>query len=338
MSKIMPKLTFGQKCFLAFLVLLAMGITSIIPIMFFKKAAEINNQMEKEKEACTVSIIAVVEENFIWQRYNEGDNAYYYTPIFKFKYKDEYYRVKSKYDYNYEKYKKNEEVEIMINPAEPTCIYEAESEERNAGGIKATRIFGVVIIVITILPALGVISAFKKLKKTKEENTYSEHRDLNKKSDKGVIIGAFIICLGFFICSIVAVRSIQENKGKCTERVNAIVMDYKRTTSGTSKKRNVSTYVIYRFDYNGKTYDVESSKYDPDKLWEGAKMELLIDPDDPYNIYVEVDDNSSLFVGYFCIVLFGIIIFAMIYNAVRKKFKRPVLVSDTDYSNDMFNS
>ena len=97
------------------------------------------------------------------------------------------------------------------------------------------------------------------------------------------------------------IKSVNKEKEICTEPVTAVIAEYKTTTSGSRKHRKVKTTVLYRFEYNGKKYSVETNQYDSKTLHKGNKVEIFINPDDPEHIFVEEDAEWSVITGYVAI-------------------------------------
>ena len=140
-----------------------------------------------------------------------------------------------------------------------------------------------------------------------------------------------VIAVIFLIVIVNSIRSIHEEKAVCSEPVTAVITNYKTTTSGTRSNRKVKTTVLYRFEYNGKKYDVESDQYDNKTLHKGNEVEIFINPDDPYQIYVETDAEWSLITAYVCIPIFIIFIIGGIIYVISLKRKRSDYNSDSDY-------
>lgn len=110
----------------------------------------------------------------------------------------------------------------------------------------------------------------------------------------------------FFIMAIAILTLIDlSERSGCTERVSAVVTDYQSKTDThrnrtyrngrmrtTNTKSSTGYAPVFEYTYNGVEYSSSNKHYDTKPVFEiGQETEILIDPDDPENVYAP-EDNS----------------------------------------------
>lgn len=119
------------------------------------------------------------------------------------------------------------------------------------------------------------------------------------------IINALLFGFGLWCIFIYPIRQ-RINKKKLTELVSAIVSDVKEIVHTTKNETWRTYFTTYEFKFRGKTYKVQSSEESEEKSLEGMDTQLLIDPDEPTEIYEIGKEKSRIevmkFVGLFFIV------------------------------------
>ena len=119
------------------------------------------------------------------------------------------------------------------------------------------------------------------------------------------IINALMFGFGLWCIFIYPIRQ-RVNKKNLTELVSAIVSDVKEIVHTTKNGTWRTYFTTYEFKFRGKTYKVQSNEESEEKSIEGMDTELLIDPDEPTEIYEIGKEKSRIkvmkFVGVFFIV------------------------------------
>ncbi len=146
----------------------------------------------------------------------------------------------------------------------------------------------------------------------------SKHEDLNNKVFR-MILGAFIFMLimtafillskfyrkmiiwiidaiffGFGLwCFLGYPKQFKLKKPKITEKVSAILSEVKEIVHSDNARGDWRTYfATYEFKFRGKIYKVQSKEEYDEKPTKGKDTELLIDPDQPEEIF-EVEREKS---------------------------------------------
>lgn len=142
-----------------FFMIASLPIASLFGGFFYIKADN------EQKAQCTVEIEAVVEENatvYIKKKSSKPKTRISYAPVYSYEYNGKPYSIKSNNSSKPPRYDVGEKVEIMINPDNPSQIYEP--------GV-VNMIFPIILTaggavgIIVIITAIIII--FKKIKKAK---------------------------------------------------------------------------------------------------------------------------------------------------------------------------
>lgn len=120
-----------------------------------------------------------------------------------------------------------------------------------------------------------------------------------------IVIFFTIVCVILMIVGIALLVSPIIKKGKCTEKVTAVVDEV--ITHSDRKDgdgyRTVADYhsPVFSYNYNGREYTVTSNEgSDPPRYNIGDSTELMIDPSDPEYFY-DPSSNVTLVLG----IVFG---------------------------------
>ena len=145
------------------------------------------------------------------------------------------------------------------------------------------------------------------------------------------VIAILLSLIPFFIVHSVFSNSNSQMTGeKCTYPVQATVCRVESelvTVSGHGRQRSYSytSYSpVYAFAYNGVSYEVKSFFGDSTpKYAVGAQVDLLINPDNPTEVYNK-EDQSSLHMAYLMTMAFpaGVIIVALVLFSLYRKVLR----------------
>lgn len=159
-----PMLKSGCGCIIALLLVFILGSFTIVPMICAGMGAFYLSETKKDKEMCTISVTAVVEENVTVTNTSTHSRttSRSYAPVYKFEYNGKKYRVQSSNSSKPAKYEIGEEVGIMINSDDPTQIYEPDNTagEKFAFIITIVGAVGsVIMVIIFIFVVLGLRKA-----------------------------------------------------------------------------------------------------------------------------------------------------------------------------------
>ncbi len=121
---------------------------------------------------CTVSIEAEVEDNKVVTGYTNSRKhrrrSTTYRPIYVYEYKGKTYRAESSFSMGPAAFEKGDKVEIMINPDDPTQIFDPEMAEKMC---KAPIMFIVIGVAGIAIELIGLIVISRKMKKIVKRNS-----------------------------------------------------------------------------------------------------------------------------------------------------------------------
>ncbi|MBR6580822.1 MAG: DUF3592 domain-containing protein [Ruminococcus sp.] len=164
-----PMLKSGCGCITALLLVFILGSFTIVPMICAGIGAFYLSETKKDKEMCTISVTAVVEENATVINTRRSTHSHSstssrsYAPVYKFEYNGKKYLVQSSSSSKPAKYDVGDEVEIMINSDNPTQIYEPD----NTAGEKFAFIITIVGAVGSVIMVIIFISVVLGLRKAK---------------------------------------------------------------------------------------------------------------------------------------------------------------------------
>lgn len=113
------------------------------------------------------------------------------------------------------------------------------------------------------------------------------------------------------------------DKKRCTEPVQAVVVDYEQKTSTTRKHHTITTYApVFEYEFKGQTYRQKSNiSSNPPRYQVGQRVEVMIDPDNPNTVHEESGAAEAM-----CFIVLGAAavflflgIFGVSLNAKRMK-------------------
>ena len=130
-------------------------------------------------------------------------------------------------------------------------------------------------------------------------------------------IMATFFALFFFIGFGIKTYNAHQSK-ICTEPVHAVVIELERHRS--SSKGGGSTYApVFAFEYQGEEYEVVSRlSSNPPEYRKNQEVDMFINPEDPYDIYVP--DSKSMKLFYWLFMLIGGIPSVIMYVISIKSF------------------
>lgn len=153
---------------------------------------------------------------------------------------------------------------------------------------------------------------------------------MNKKSSKIVLIAAMIVFLivgVVFVCSGLWFKNYDEGmKDRCTESVQAIVDDYKSSSS----RNNDGTYSIcyfpvFSYTFDGMEYTKQSNYGSGEhKYSKGDVVEIKVNPNDATEFFNPSDRSDIVYnvligVGMFLILIIVVVLFGVYLIGQRKK-------------------
>ena len=106
-------------------------------------------------------------------------------------------------------------------------------------------------------------------------------------------------------------------KKVCTTSTQATIVDFKQEIDDESN--NVSYFPIIEYEVNGKKYNKTHSTSDSmHKYSVGQKINILYNPDNPDEYYIEGDGSDNI-VSFICFGVGGIVSFLGIYMLIKKQ-------------------
>ena len=93
---------------------------------------------------------------------------------------------------------------------------------------------------------------------------------------------------------ILAKESAIKSRGRCTQIVEAKLVDYKEVITKTEDGTSTSYYAIYDFSFNNQKYHVTSRFSYFGMRFKMIGCKLLINPDDPYEIYEIENEHDDI--------------------------------------------
>ena len=105
----------------------------------------------------------------------------------------------------------------------------------------------------------------------------------------------FIVAVFLFAVMFICVRTMRKEYEKCTEQVEAVVVQNVLTNKQSGK--GTTFYAEFEYEYNGTVYkSMSRSGQKPAKYSVGQKVTLHIDPNDPSTFYDEKEDTLVMIV------------------------------------------
>ena len=130
-----------------------------------------------------------------------------------------------------------------------------------------------------------------------------------------LVFGAAFLGAGIFL-----MREQKHLKEVCiTEVQSTVIENKKRTVKKKKHKTSIKYTPVFEYDYNGKTYTFKSDlSTNPPRYSVGEKVQIMINPDNPSEVYVPSDSTTKKIIYIVCIAVGGIAVIAAPVKAFKK--------------------
>lgn len=174
-GEMQPKKT-GGGCFKYILFLMIFLLFASVPLMCIGGGAVFYMIINNAPSECIVSVEAEVEDNEVHTRYSHSrkhsGSSRSYSPIYVYEYEGKTYHAKSSFSMSPAAYKIGNKVEIMINPDDPTQIYDPEMAEKMSKAPIMFIAIGGAVIVVELIAMIAISIKMKKIGKRNSEGLY----------------------------------------------------------------------------------------------------------------------------------------------------------------------
>ena len=174
-GEMQPKKT-GGGCFKYILFLMIFLLFASVPLMCIGGGAVFYMMINNAPRECIVSVEAEVEDNEVHTRYSHSrkhsGSSKSYSPIYVYEYEGNTYHSGSSFSMSPAAYKIGDKVEIMINPDDPTQIFDPEMAEKMSKAPILFIVIGVAVIVVELIAMIAISRKMKKIVKSNSEGIY----------------------------------------------------------------------------------------------------------------------------------------------------------------------
>ena len=170
-GEMQPKKT-GGGCLKYILFLMIFLLFASMPLMCIGGGAVFYMIVNNAPSECIVSVEAEVEENNIREDYDDSGRSITYSPIYVYEYEGKTYHAGSSFSMAPAAYKIGDKVEIMINPDDPTQIFDPEMAEKISKAPIMFIAIGGAIMVVELIAAIVISRKMKKIGKSNSEGIY----------------------------------------------------------------------------------------------------------------------------------------------------------------------
>ena len=149
---------------------------------------------------------------------------------------------------------------------------------------------------------------------------------MQRKSGFKIFVIMAIVFLTFGIALTIATvfffKNYNEDKNKCTEKIQALVIDYEYVPPASDEDKG-SYHPIIEYEYNGETYTKTLVNYSKNPK-EGSFITIFINPNNPKEIFFE--DNTGLIMAPIGSAIFTVSGIFFVYMAVKERKKDKQLI------------
>lgn len=147
-----------------------------MPLMCIGGGAIFYVMMSDAPSECIISVEAEVEDNEVRTSYSQSRKhrrrSTTYRPIYVYEYKGKTYRAESSFSMGPAAFEKGDKVEILINPDDPTQIFDPEMAEKMCKAPKMFMVIGGAIIVVELIGLIVISRKMKKIVKRNSDGIY----------------------------------------------------------------------------------------------------------------------------------------------------------------------
>lgn len=170
-----PKKT-GGGCLKVIIYIIIFLMFASVPLMFVGGGAVFYVMINNAPRECIVSVEAEVEDNEVHTSYSQSrkhsGSSKTYSPIYVYEYKGKTYHAGSSFSMAPAAYKIGDKVEIVINPDDPTQIYDPEMAKEMSEAPIIFIVIGVAVIVVELIAIIAISRKLKKIGKRNSEGIY----------------------------------------------------------------------------------------------------------------------------------------------------------------------
>lgn len=170
-GEMQPKKT-GGGCLKVIVYVIIFLLFASVPLMCIGGGAVFYMMINNAPRECIVSVEAEVEENNIREDYDDSGRSITYSPVYVYEYEGKTYHAGSSFSMAPAAYKIGDKVEIMINPDDPTQIFDPEMAEKMSEGPIIFIAIGGAVIVVELIAMIAISRKMKKIGKSNSEGIY----------------------------------------------------------------------------------------------------------------------------------------------------------------------
>lgn len=154
----------------------------------------------------------------------------------------------------------------------------------------------------------------------------SRYRSSKPMTRRGKIaLCVFTLIFGLILATVgcVVIGGYIGEKNRCTFETQGVVVELKAyTTSSRKSSHRTSYHPVYSYEYNGQTYThTDQAGSNPPAFTAGQRLTIMVNPDDPTEIYVP-DSKAGWFVGG-AFAAIGLVVMLVSFIILIRILKRP---------------
>ncbi|MBR5513105.1 MAG: DUF3592 domain-containing protein [Ruminococcus sp.] len=166
----------GGGCLNVIIYIIIFLLFASVPLISIGGGAVFYVIINNAPRECIVSVEAEVEDNKVHTRYSHSrkhsGSSRTYRPIYVYEYEGNTYHAGSSFSMSPAVYKIGDKVEILINPDDPTQIYDPEMAEKMSKAPILFIVIGGAVIVVELIAAIVISRKMKKIVKSNSEVIY----------------------------------------------------------------------------------------------------------------------------------------------------------------------
>ena len=174
-GEMQPKKT-GGGCLKVIVYVIIFLLFASVPLMCIGGGAVFYMMINNAPRECIVSVEAEVEDNEVHTNHSHSRkrsrHSKSYSPIYVYEYEGKTYHAGSSFSMAPAAYKIGDKVEIMINPDDPTQIFDPEMAEKMSEGPIIFIAIGGAVMVVELIAAIVISRKMKKIGKRNSEGIY----------------------------------------------------------------------------------------------------------------------------------------------------------------------
>ena len=139
-----------------FYILIAIALAVLLLPLLFNRW--FFSKMHLSPEGCTEKVVAVVIQNERSETHSRkgGGPSVHYIPTYRFEYAGAVYTVRSRVGHSEQRYSTNSQVELLIDPDDPTHIYNPKDADTAETSNRMTAFYSLVLIGMGAFVVFGI--------------------------------------------------------------------------------------------------------------------------------------------------------------------------------------